>query len=116
MFVWLQDNHLHQHEDFLIAQLVRQLEFLNHSNHPEVVNCYKKNLGLLVKVSSQIHENLTISSFVLFFNFLIKTIYVLEFDCEMALISFYVILPFIVPTYMSVPKLSFIIINRLILK
>uniref|UniRef100_A0A1B6KST2 TOG domain-containing protein n=1 Tax=Graphocephala atropunctata TaxID=36148 RepID=A0A1B6KST2_9HEMI len=44
-----QRNQLHQHEDLLVAQLVRQLEFLNQSNHPDVVNGYKKNLGLFVK-------------------------------------------------------------------
>ncbi|XP_054291046.1 protein mini spindles-like isoform X1 [Macrosteles quadrilineatus] len=44
-----QHTQLYQHEDLLVNQLVRQLEFLNQSNHPEVVNCYKRNLALFLK-------------------------------------------------------------------
>uniref|UniRef100_A0A1B6CWX2 TOG domain-containing protein n=1 Tax=Clastoptera arizonana TaxID=38151 RepID=A0A1B6CWX2_9HEMI len=40
---------LQGHEDDLVKQLVNQLNLLNHSNHPDVVNCYKNNFNLFMK-------------------------------------------------------------------
>ena len=36
--------------DYMVNQLVHQLIILNQSNHPDLVNCYRANFSLLMKV------------------------------------------------------------------
>ncbi|RZF32941.1 hypothetical protein LSTR_LSTR015585 [Laodelphax striatellus] len=43
-------NNLQDHVDKFVTQLVNQLIFLNNSNHPDIVSCYRLNFALLMKL------------------------------------------------------------------
>ncbi|XP_075235279.1 msps cytoskeleton-associated protein 5 isoform X2 [Lycorma delicatula] len=45
-----QRNSLQDHIDFFVTQLVNQLVLLNQCNHPDIVNCYRTNFGLFMKL------------------------------------------------------------------